>query len=48
MESTSSLKRKRKTTEDPVEKQEIWAFTDTECRVDKMADFKWNILFHEL
>ena len=31
MASTSSLKSKRKTIEEPVEKQEIWAFTDIEC-----------------
>ena len=35
------------TIEYPVEKQEIWAFTDTECRVDKKIAFKWNTLFQE-
>ena len=41
----STLKSKRKTIEDLVEKQEIWAFTDTECQVDKNITFKWNTLF---
>ena len=45
MESTSALKRKRKIVEELVEKQESWAFTDTECRFDKKITFKWNILF---
>ena len=44
MASTSSLKIKRKTIEERVEKKEIWAFTDTECRVDKKTTFKWNNL----
>ena len=47
MESNSSLKRKRKVVEEPTKKQESWAFTDMECRVDKKTTFKWNILFHE-
>ena len=45
MVSTSTLKRKRKTIEEPMEKQEIWAFTDTECRVDKKTSLNWNTLF---
>ena len=45
MESTSALKSKRKTIEEPMEKQEIWAFTNTLCRVDKKIAFKWNTLF---
>ena len=45
MAYTSSLKSKRKTIEEPVEKQESWVFTDTECRVDKKTAFKWNTLF---
>ena len=45
MESTSALKSKRKTIEEPVEKQEIWAFTNTKCQVDKKIPFKWNTLF---
>ena len=45
MASTASLKSKRKTTEEPMEKQEIWEFTDTECRVDKKISFKLNTLF---
>ena len=28
-----------------MEKQAIWAFTNTECTVDKKIDFKWNTLF---
>ena len=47
MASKSSLKSKRNTIEEPAEKQEIWAFIDTECRVDKKIDFKWNTLFQE-
>ena len=47
MESTLALKRKKKTIEEPMEKQEIWAFTDIECRVDKKIAFKWNTLFQE-
>ena len=47
MASTSCLKSKRKTVEELVEKQESWAFTDTECRVDKKTTFKWNTLFQE-
>ena len=45
MASTLALKSKRNTIEQPVEKQEIWAFTDTECRVDKNIVFKWNTMF---
>ena len=45
MTSTSTLKNKRKTVEELVEKQESWAFTDTKCRVDKKTAFKWNTLF---
>ena len=45
MASTSALKSKRKIVEEPVEKQESWAFADMECRVDKMTAFKWNTLF---
>ena len=45
MTSTSSLKSKRKTIKEPVEKQEVWAFTDTERQVDKKIAFKWNTLF---
>ena len=47
MASTSSLKSKRKTVEEPVEKQESWAFIDTECRVDKNTTFMWNTFFQE-
>ena len=45
IESTLALKNKRNTIEEPMEKQEIWAFTDIECRVDKKIAFKWNNLF---
>ena len=45
MASTSSSKSKRKTIEDPADKQEIQSFTDTECQVNKKIDFKWNTLF---
>lgn len=50
MESTSSLKSKRNTIEEPMEKQDIWAFTNTECQVNKKIAFKWNTMvqaFHE-
>jgi Txe/YoeB family toxin of Txe-Axe toxin-antitoxin module len=47
MASTLALKSKRKSVEEPVEKQETWAFTDMECRVDKKIAFKWNTLFQE-
>ena len=47
MASTSSLKSKRKIVEELVEKQESWAFTNTECRVDKKTAFKWNTFFQE-
>ena len=39
------LKNKRKTTEESVQKQEMWTFTDIECQVDKKVVFKWNTLF---
>ena len=45
MESTSSLKSKRKIIEELVEKQEIGTFVDTECQVDKKVSFKWNNMF---
>ena len=45
METTSALKIKRKIVEEPIEKQEYWAFIDTECRDDKKTSFKWNTLF---
>ena len=45
MESTYALKRKRNIVEELVEKQESWAFMDTECRVDKKTAFEWNTLF---
>ena len=43
--STSTLKRKRKTIKEPMEKHDSWVFTDMECRVDKKTTFKWNTLF---
>ena len=43
--STSSLKSKRKTIEELVEKHELWEFIDTKCRVNKKIDLKWNTLF---
>ena len=45
MTSTSALKSKRNTTEELMEKKEIWVFMDIECRVDKKIYFKWNTLF---
>jgi hypothetical protein len=45
MESNYPLKNKRKIVEDPVEKQEMWTFTDTDYWVDKKVVFKWNTLF---
>ena len=45
MASTSTLKSKRKTIEEPTGKQEIWAFTNAECWIDRKVDFKWNTLF---
>ena len=45
MTSTSYLKRKRNNVEKPMEKKEIWAFTNTKCRVYKKISFKWNTLF---
>ena len=47
MESTLALKSKRKTIEEPMEKQEIWAFTDTKCQVNKKIALKWNTVFQE-
>ena len=45
MASTSTLKSRRKTIEEPMEKHEIWAFIDIKCQVDKKIDFKWSNLF---
>ena len=45
MESKSTFKNKRKTIEEPAEKQEMWTFTNTECRVDKKIAFKCNTFF---
>jgi hypothetical protein len=45
MTSTSSWKSKRNTIEEPMQKQEISTFTNTECRVNKRIAFKWNTLF---
>ena len=45
MASTSALKSKRKTIEEPVERQESWAFTDMEYKVDKKTTLKWNTFF---
>ena len=45
MASTSALKRKMNTIKELVEKHGSWAFTDTECRVDKKTYFKQNTLF---
>ena len=45
MESNSTLKNKRKTVEEPMEKQDMWTFTDIECRVDKKVSIKWNTMF---
>jgi hypothetical protein len=45
MASTSLLKNKINTIEESMEKQEMWTFTDTECRVDKKVSFKWNTLY---
>ena len=45
MASKYTLKNKRKAIEEPMEKQEMWTFTDTECWVDKKFVFTWNTLF---
>ena len=45
MASRYALKNKIKIAKEPMEKQEMWTFTDTECRVDKKVIFKWNTLF---
>ena len=45
MASTLASKSKSKTIEEPVEKQEIWAFIEMECRVDKNISFKGNTFF---
>ena len=45
MESTSTLKQKIKTVEEPTREQVMWIFADTECRVDKNVTFTWNSLF---
>ena len=45
MESTSMLKNKRKTVEEPTKEHRMWIFADTECRVDKKVTFSWNSLF---
>ena len=45
METTSTLKSKRKNVEEPMEKKKSWEFIDVECRVDKKTSFKWNTLF---
>ena len=47
MASNSSLKSKRKIVEEPTEKQEMWIFANTKCRVDKKVVFTWNKLFQE-
>ena len=39
------MKNKRKTVEEPTERQEMWIFVDTKCRVDKKVVFTWNSLF---
>ena len=48
MESKSILNNKRKTIKEPIEKEEMWIFVDTECQVDKKVVFTWNSLFQEL
>ena len=45
MESNFGFKNKRKIVEEPVEKQEMWIFTDTEYQVYKKDLFTWNTLF---
>lgn len=45
MATNFDLKKKRKIIAEPVEKQEMWIFVDTEYRVDKKVVFTWNILF---
>ena len=45
MESTLTLKSKRNIVKELVEKQESWAFTDAECKVDKKIALNWNMLF---
>ena len=47
MESTFTLKNKINIVEELVEKQEMWTFTDTKCRVENKFFFKWNTLFQE-
>ena len=44
MEYTSSLKTKRKTCKETMEKPEIQAFTEIDCRVNKNIALKWNTL----
>ena len=45
MGSNFALNNKRNTIEDPMERQEMWTFNDTEYRVDKKVVFTWNTLF---
>ena len=45
MASNYSLKNKRKIIEEPVEKEQMWTFTDTDCWVDKKVVFTWSTLF---
>ena len=45
MASTSVMNNKRKTVEEPINKEGIWIFADTECQVDKKVIFTWNSLF---
>ena len=41
----NALKNKIKIVEEPMEKHEMWIFTDTECWVDNKFFFTWNTLF---
>ena len=45
MASISMLKNKIKIVEVPVKEQGMWIFANTECKVDKNANFTWNSLF---
>ena len=45
MESTSVLKNKINTIEEPTKEQGMWIFANTECQVDKKVSFTWNSLF---
>ena len=47
MALSSMTKNLNKTIEESIKEDEIWIFSDTECKVDRKVSYSWTTLFQE-